>query len=55
MKYLHSQAVPSGEKVTYTGKEVLCQKCVQIPVRQVNSPQKSPTSPSSPNPNGILN
>uniref|UniRef100_A0A6M2DX49 Putative actin-binding lim zn-finger protein limatin involved in axon guidance n=1 Tax=Xenopsylla cheopis TaxID=163159 RepID=A0A6M2DX49_XENCH len=45
------QAVPSGEKVTYTGKEVLCQKCVQIPVRQVNSPQKSPTSPSSPNPN----
>ncbi|KAK9722851.1 LIM domain [Popillia japonica] len=38
------QAFPSGEKVTYTGKEVLCQKCVQIPVRQASTPQTSPTS-----------
>ncbi|XP_026273872.1 actin-binding LIM protein 1 isoform X6 [Frankliniella occidentalis] len=27
------QAFPSGERVTYTGKEVLCARCVQIPVR----------------------
>ncbi|XP_044732553.1 actin-binding LIM protein 3 isoform X3 [Chrysoperla carnea] len=38
------QPFPSGEKVTYTGKEVLCQKCVQIPVRDTSTPQTSPTS-----------
>uniref|UniRef100_A0A131XCG5 Putative actin-binding lim zn-finger protein limatin involved in axon guidance n=1 Tax=Hyalomma excavatum TaxID=257692 RepID=A0A131XCG5_9ACAR len=26
------QQFPSGEKVTYTGKECLCSKCIQIPV-----------------------
>ncbi|XP_022918033.1 actin-binding LIM protein 2 isoform X2 [Onthophagus taurus] len=43
------QAFPSGEKVTYTGKEVLCQKCVQIPIKQTVTPQA--TSPTSQNPN----
>ncbi|XP_031351586.1 actin-binding LIM protein 3 isoform X2 [Photinus pyralis] len=38
------QPFPSGEKVTYTGKEVLCQKCVKIPIRTSSSPQASPTS-----------
>ena len=27
------QPFPSGEKVTYTGKEVYCRKCIDIPVR----------------------
>ncbi|KAG8250163.1 Actin-binding LIM protein 3, partial [Homalodisca vitripennis] len=40
------QAFPSGERVTYTGKEVLCAKCVQIPVRETQSLQSSPTSTS---------
>ncbi|XP_060529919.1 actin-binding LIM protein 1 isoform X6 [Cylas formicarius] len=39
------QPFPSGEKVTYTGKEVLCQKCVQIPVRDA-TPKSSPTANS---------
>lgn len=43
------QPFPSGEKVTYTGKEVLCQKCVQIPVRDT-TPKTSPAT--SPLPNG---
>lgn len=30
--------------MTYTGKEVLCAKCVQIPVRETQSLQSSPTS-----------
>ncbi|KAG8224408.1 hypothetical protein J437_LFUL004014 [Ladona fulva] len=34
---------PTGERVTYTGKEVLCQKCVQIPVVDSQSSQASPT------------
>jgi actin-binding LIM protein len=34
---------PPDEKVTYTGKEVLCQKCVQIPVRD-GTPKTSPTT-----------
>ncbi|XP_018898521.1 actin-binding LIM protein 3 isoform X3 [Bemisia tabaci] len=38
------QAFPSGERVTYTGKEVLCAKCVQIPVRETQSLQSSPVS-----------
>lgn len=38
------QAFPSGERVTYTGKEVLCTKCVQIPIRDAQSLQSSPTS-----------
>ncbi|KAK7864071.1 hypothetical protein R5R35_002720 [Gryllus longicercus] len=32
------QPFPSGERVTYTGKEVLCQRCNQIPVRDARSP-----------------
>lgn len=43
------QPFPSGEKVTYTGKEVLCQKCVQIPIRD-STPKTSPAT--SPLPNG---
>lgn len=35
------QPFPAGEKVTYTGKEVLCPKCVQIPVRD-GTPKTSP-------------
>ncbi|XP_044271565.1 actin-binding LIM protein 3 isoform X2 [Tribolium madens] len=34
---------PPDEKVTYTGKEILCQKCVQIPVRD-GTPKTSPTN-----------
>lgn len=45
------QPFPSGEKVTYTGKEVLCQKCVQIPIRD-STPKTSPAT--SPLPNGEL-
>ncbi|XP_071441388.1 actin-binding LIM protein 2 isoform X3 [Hetaerina americana] len=37
------QPFPTGERVTYTGKEVLCQKCVQIPVLDSQSSQVSPT------------
>ncbi|XP_056631382.1 actin-binding LIM protein 1-like isoform X4 [Diorhabda sublineata] len=40
------QSFPSGEKVTYTGKEVLCPKCVQIPVQDM-SPKSSPTTNSA--------
>nr|CAH7727599.1 unnamed protein product [Callosobruchus chinensis] len=40
------QPFPSGEKVTYTGKEVLCPKCVQIPVRNA-TPKSSPTANSA--------
>uniref|UniRef100_V5GP13 Actin-binding LIM protein 1 n=2 Tax=Anoplophora glabripennis TaxID=217634 RepID=V5GP13_ANOGL len=39
------QPFPSGEKVTYTGKEVLCPKCVQIPIRDA-TPKTSPTTNS---------
>ncbi|XP_069699460.1 actin-binding LIM protein 2 isoform X3 [Periplaneta americana] len=42
------QPFPSGQRVTYTGKEVLCQKCVQIPVRETQSPQASPSSTNGP-------
>ncbi|KAL1513257.1 hypothetical protein ABEB36_002687 [Hypothenemus hampei] len=41
------QPFPSGEKVTYTGKEVLCQKCVNIPVREA-TPKTSPSKTNSP-------
>ncbi|XP_048524445.1 actin-binding LIM protein 3 isoform X3 [Dendroctonus ponderosae] len=44
------QPFPSGEKVTYTGKEVLCQRCVQIPIRNA-TPKTSPTTTASPLPN----
>ncbi|XP_044753650.1 actin-binding LIM protein 1 isoform X3 [Coccinella septempunctata] len=37
------QPFPSGDKVTYTGKEVLCQKCVHIPIRD-GTPSVSPTT-----------
>lgn len=40
------QSFPSGEKVTYTGKEVLCPKCVHIPVQDM-SPKSSPTTNSA--------
>ncbi|KAK6632947.1 hypothetical protein RUM43_012690 [Polyplax serrata] len=39
------QVFPSGERVTYTGKEVLCQRCVHIPVRDTRSPARSPSGP----------
>ncbi|XP_063239585.1 actin-binding LIM protein 3 isoform X2 [Bacillus rossius redtenbacheri] len=42
------QPFPSGERVTYTGKEVLCQKCIKIPVRESQSPQASPSSTGAP-------
>ncbi|KAG8188427.1 hypothetical protein JTE90_007995 [Oedothorax gibbosus] len=34
------QPFPSGEKVTYTGKDVLCTKCIQIPIVSAESPVK---------------
>ncbi|XP_043216277.1 actin-binding LIM protein 1-like isoform X4 [Amphibalanus amphitrite] len=37
------QPFPSGERVTFTGKECLCSKCVQIPVVDTVSPQRSPS------------
>ena len=39
------QAFPTGERVTFTGKECLCQKCSLIPVVESRSPQEtsSPT------------
>lgn len=38
------QPFPSGERVTFTGKEVLCQKCVHIPVMsETPSPPLKPT------------
>ncbi|XP_067142769.1 actin-binding LIM protein 2-like isoform X1 [Centruroides vittatus] len=33
------QIFPTGEKVTFTGKECLCSKCIQIPVRS-QSPEE---------------
>ncbi|CAH1103977.1 unnamed protein product [Psylliodes chrysocephalus] len=41
------QNFPAGEKVTYTGKEVLCPKCVLIPLH----PTVSKNSPTSNSPN----
>ncbi|XP_054288592.1 actin-binding LIM protein 3 isoform X4 [Macrosteles quadrilineatus] len=38
------QVFPGGERVTYTGKEVLCTKCIHIPVKETQSLQSSPTS-----------
>ncbi|XP_065215240.1 actin-binding LIM protein 3-like isoform X3 [Planococcus citri] len=39
------QPFPGGEKVTYTGKEVLCGRCSQIPTKDIDShSQTSPTS-----------
>jgi hypothetical protein len=48
------QPFPSGQRVTYTGKEVLCQKCVQIPVRETQSLQASPSSAGGPGMNIVL-
>lgn len=45
------QPFPSGEKVTYTGKEVLCQKCVQIPTKETSNKIQT-SSPTTINPNG---
>ncbi|XP_017768153.1 PREDICTED: actin-binding LIM protein 3-like isoform X3 [Nicrophorus vespilloides] len=43
------QPFPSGEKVTYNGKEVVCEKCMHIPVRKGSTP--AATSPITNNPN----
>lgn len=41
----YRQTFPGGEKVTYTGKEVLCAKCSHIPVKDSDTrSQASPTS-----------
>jgi hypothetical protein len=48
------QPFPSGQSVTYTGKEVLCQKCVQIPVRETQSLQASPSSAGGPGTHIVL-
>jgi len=48
------QPFPSGQRVTYTGKEVLCQKCVQIPVRETQSLQASPSSTNGPGMPSVL-
>ncbi|GFV82515.1 actin-binding LIM protein 2 [Trichonephila clavipes] len=37
------QPFPTGEKVTFTGKECLCAKCIQIPVVNSAAPE-SPTN-----------
>ena len=54
------QPFPSGERVTFTGKEVLCPKCVQIPVMTATpsppmKPVRSSPTPSSPASNGGAN
>ncbi|XP_059351477.1 actin-binding LIM protein 2-like isoform X2 [Daphnia carinata] len=54
------QPFPSGERVTFTGKEVLCQKCVQIPVMTATpsppmKPSRSSPAPSSPVSNSGVN
>ncbi|CAH0555814.1 unnamed protein product [Brassicogethes aeneus] len=42
------QPFPSGEKATYTAnKEVLCAKCVRLPVRDATPKQQSPTTNSA--------
>lgn len=38
------QQFPSGEKVTYTGKECLCSKCIQIPVVTSQPLEESPVN-----------
>lgn len=38
------QPFPSGEKVTWTGKECLCTKCIQIPT--VSTPNNDGLVPS---------
>ncbi|XP_071524946.1 actin-binding LIM protein 3-like isoform X10 [Panulirus ornatus] len=38
------QPFPTGERVTYTGKECLCQRCLHIPVVDSQSPARSPTT-----------
>lgn len=38
------QPFPTGERVTYTGKECLCQRCLHIPVVDSQSPSRSPTT-----------
>ncbi|XP_045024808.1 actin-binding LIM protein 1 isoform X1 [Daphnia magna] len=54
------QPFPSGERVTFTGKEVLCPKCVQIPVMTATpsppmKPARSSPTPSSPVSNSGVN
>ena len=48
--YQSRQPFPSGERVTFTGKEVLCQKCVQIPVMTATPSPPMKPSRSSPAP-----
>ncbi|CAN7937843.1 unnamed protein product [Ixodes hexagonus] len=38
------QQFPSGEKVTYTGKECLCSKCIQIPIVTAQPLEESPVN-----------
>ncbi|CAN8023678.1 unnamed protein product [Ixodes persulcatus] len=38
------QQFPSGEKVTYTGKECLCSKCIQIPIVTSQPMEESPVN-----------
>lgn len=42
------RAFPSGEKVTYTGAEVVCSSCVSAPQRQ--TARASSAAPASPSP-----
>ncbi|KAH9644640.1 hypothetical protein HF086_011809 [Spodoptera exigua] len=56
--YHQKRAFPSGEKVTYTGAEVVCSSCVAAPVRQTaraataldapRAPSATPGTPSAP-------
>ncbi|XP_076049123.1 actin binding LIM protein Uncoordinated 115a isoform X5 [Oratosquilla oratoria] len=38
------QPFPTGERVTYTGKECLCQRCLHIPIVDSQSPVHSPSA-----------
>ncbi|KAG1663754.1 Actin-binding LIM protein 1 [Nymphon striatum] len=40
------QPFPTGQKVTFTGKEILCSKCIQIPVVASQTPDQSPCDSS---------
>ncbi|XP_066946550.1 actin-binding LIM protein 2-like isoform X30 [Macrobrachium rosenbergii] len=38
------QPFPTGERVTYTGSDCLCQRCLHIPIVDSQSPSRSPTA-----------
>lgn len=44
------QPFPSGEKVTYTGKECLCTKCIQIPIVSPETPDEEMCQQNGPTP-----